>query len=237
MRIRCPFCGSKLRVFLPGGLKHPVLKEKKIVGGGYRLNALCPVCGSKDRERLVYLYLLHKTDIFNRHNKVLHVAPEANLEAVLRSRPTIDYVTADLYDQSVTVRMDITDMAYPDNSFDVIICNHVLEHTVDDRKAMGELFRTLKPGGYAILQVPISLSLENTHEDHSITAPSERERAFGQADHLRIYAKKDYRNRLEQVGFRVAEFNWRNENKNFGGPTNKFGLIKKESVYIARKKY
>lgn len=233
-RYKCPFCNSRLETFLPFGFSFPVLKEKKVVGGGYRQNALCPTCGSLDRERLLYLYLLHKTDIFEKPQKLLHVAPAAKLADILRTKVNIDYLTADSYAKDVMIELDITDIGFPDGSFDAIICNHVLEHIIDDGKAMSELYRTLKPGGWAILQVPISLTLKNTYEDFSITTAKAREEAFGQRDHVRIYAE-DYQDRLAQAGFKVCVFKWVAEAKNFGGRRNVFGLNEEECVYFARK--
>ena len=209
-------------------------QKKKIVGGGYRANALCPVCGSFDRERLVYLYLLNKTDIFEKPKKLLHVAPEVRLADILRSKVNIDYLTADISSKNVMVEMDITDIRFPNNSFDAIICNHVLEHIIDDGKAMSELYRTLKPGGWAILQVPLSLTLKNTYEDFSITTITGREEAFGQGDHVRIYAE-DYQGRLAQAGFKVNVFKWATEAENFGGRRNVFGLNQEECVYFSIK--
>lgn len=232
---KCPFCHFHLRTFLPFGLEFPVLKEKKVVGGGCRANAQCPVCGSLDRERLVYLYLLQKTDIFEKTQRVLHVSPEARLADVLRKQASIDYLTADLYSNDVMVKMDITNIHFPDNSFDSIICNHVLEHIIDDRKAMSELYRTLKAGRWSILQVPLSLSLEKTYEDFSITSATGRERAFGRGDHVRIYAK-DYKDRLEQAGFKVDVFKWITESENFGGRTNRFGLNEEECLFLVSKR-
>ena len=233
-RYKCPFCMAHLKMFLPFGRHFHVLKEKHVVGGGYRQNMLCPICGSMDRERLLYLYLRYKTDIFKKPVKLLHVAPESNIITVLYKKANVDYLTADLNGENVMAKIDITNIYYNDNSFDTIICNHVLEHITDDRKAMSELYRILKPGGWAILQVPMSTSLESTYEDSSIITPLERERAFGQADHVRIYAR-DYKQRLEQVGFAVDIFEWSVNNHCFGGQKNKFGLIEDESVYCARK--
>ena len=234
LRYTCPFCHSHLRTLLPFGLKFPVLDELQVVGGGYRLNARCPLCGSFDRERLLYLFLLHRTDIFEKHMKVLHVAPEAALSKILRSQRDLDYVTADLYSQDVMFKMDITQIQFPDNSFDVIICNHVLEHIRDDRAAIAELYRTLMSGGWAILQVPISLRLDRTYEDPFITTSEGRGDAFGQADHVRIYAE-DYQHRLEQAGFKVAVFKWTNQADNFGGRANRFALNEQETIYFATK--
>jgi SAM-dependent methyltransferase len=234
-RYKCPLCNSRLKTFLPFGFTFPVLKAKKVVGGGYRQNALCPICGSLDRERLLYLYLLHKTDIFEKPKKLLHVAPEARLTARLRAKADIDYLTADISSKDVMVEMDITDIRFPDESFDAIICNHVLEHIIDDGKAMSELYRILKPGGWAILQVPLSLTLKNTYEDFSITTSTAREEAFGQADHVRVYAA-DYQDRLAQAGFRVSVFKWVTEAENFGGRRNVFGLNEEECVYSVSKR-
>lgn len=235
-RYKCPFCNSRLRKFLPAGLKLPVLEEKKVVGGRWRPNARCPTCGSSDRERLLYLCMLYKTDIFERPQRLMHVAPEANVADILRTKATVDYLTADMdiSSRNALVQMDITDIQFADNSFDAIICNHVLEHVIDDRKAMSELYRTLKPGGWAILQVPLSLSLSNTYEDFSITTTKGREEAFGQRDHVRIYAK-DYEDRLAQAGFKVNIFEWVTEAENFGGRQNVFGLNEEERIYFVSK--
>jgi len=234
-RYKCPFCNSRLRTFLPFGLNFPVLSEKKVIGGGYRLNGLCPICYSIDRERLLYLYLLHKTDIFQKPKKLLHIAPEERVENILRTSVTIDYITADLASKNVMVKMDVTDILFPDDSFDAIICNHVLEHVIDDRKALSELYRTLKPGGWAIMQVPLSLTLKDTYEDFSITTIRGREEAFGQGDHVRIYTEEDYQNRLTQAGFRVNVFKWITEADTFGGRQNVFGLNEEERVYFVSK--
>jgi FkbM family methyltransferase len=148
------------------------------------------------------------------------------------AQPNIDYLSADIGSPLAKVQMDITDIKYPDDHFDVIICNHVLEHIPDDWKAMAELYRVLKPRGWAILQVPISLSLNQTYEDPLVTSPEERERAFGQNDHVRIYAK-DYRDRLERVGFSVEIFSFV---KDFGESSiHKYGLSKDENIYVCSK--
>jgi len=233
-RYTCPFCNSRLRAFRPSGFEYSVLIERKVVGGGYRSTACCPVCCSLDRERLLYLYLLHKTDIFAKSQQVLHIAPEARLADILRNQSVVDYLTADLYSKDVMIEMDITNIQFPDNSFDAIICSHVLEHIIDDRKAMSELYRTLKAGGWAILQVPLSLSLAETYEDFSITTTAGRKEAFGQTDHVRIYAQ-DYKDRLEKAGFKINVFKWISEAENFGGRKNSFGLNEEESVFLARK--
>ena len=232
-RFKCPICNSYLNKLDPFGLKFPVLIEKNVIGGGYRLNAQCPVCYSFDRERLLYLYLLKKTNFFTEKAKVLHVAPEGGLSRIIKAHSNIDYLTADINANNVMVRMDITEINYPAETFDVIICNHVLEHIIDDGKAMSELYRVLKAGGWGILQVPISLSLGKTYEDLSVTDPSERETVFGQSNHVRIYGI-DYLDRLKKSGFEVDSFDWQKDPK-FCGSSNKFGLLRSEIVFVVNK--
>lgn len=229
---KCPFCRKSFRQFFPAGIDRPVFKEKNIIGGGYRLNARCPWCNSSDRERLVYLYLKKYTDIFEKPIKLLHVAPEKNLQEIFKKHSNLDYVSADLNSPLAMVKMDITDIGYGNDFFDVIICNHVFEHILDDRKAMAEILRVLKPGGWAILQAPISSSLKKTFEDPAILAPADRESKFGQNDHVRIYGA-DYKERLEAAGFRVSVLNAR---KTLGMEiVEKFSLLRDENLYVCRK--
>ncbi|ABK19018.1 hypothetical protein Sfum_3345 [Syntrophobacter fumaroxidans MPOB] len=233
IRHKCPFCGGHFSTLLPCGLSVPVLKAKQVIGGGYRLNSICPRCHSWDRERFVYLFLkTYKEYIYNKPINVLHVAPELNLSRKLRSLPYIRYTTADLYSSSVDMQMDITDIKQKNESYDLIICNHVLEHVPNDRKAMSELYRILKKNGLAILQVPISYSMERTIEDSSIESPLERLIAFGQDDHVRIYGL-DYILRLRQVGFHV-EVN-RCSHLFSLEDIKKYGLIMDESIFCCSK--
>jgi SAM-dependent methyltransferase len=232
-RRECPFCRSHVRAFRPWGEDFPVLREKQVVGGQRRDDCLCPVCRSIDRERLLYLYLLNETAIFRDDVELLHIAPEQRLRATLERAANVRYTTADLAAPDVTMRMDITDIPSPDGSFDAIICSHVLEHVPDDRRAMAELHRVLRPGGWAVLQVPMSLTLPATYEDPSIVDAAARERAFGQFDHVRIYAL-DYVDRLAASGFAVEAFSWP-RTVAYGGAENRYGLDEREPVFIARK--
>ena len=207
-----------------------------LLGGGYRY-ALCPRCYSTDRERLVYWYIINKTKILNSSKdiRLLHVAPEKNLQKILKSFSHIEYISGDLNAlMNCDIILDITDMNFEDNFFDVIICNHVLEHVKDDRKSMSELFRVLKPGGKAILQVPISKYNKETFEDFSIILPEEREKYFGQKDHVRIYGK-DNKERLENVGFEVSLYDIKKDlnTRNI----EKYGFNKEEILYISKKIY
>lgn len=189
-RFECPCCGGKFRALLPAGLAH-------------RPNARCPRCGSLERHRLIWLYLQKKTDLFAIPYKVLDVAPEEILQRKLRVIPNLDYLSIDLASPLAMKKMDITKLELPDASYDVIFCNHVFEHIPDDRAAMRELRRVLKPGGWAILQTPIDLQRAVTDEDPSITDPQELLRRFGQADHVRMYGR-DFFDRLKDSGWKVS---------------------------------
>jgi predicted SAM-dependent methyltransferase len=168
-----------------------------------REDALCAHCGALERHRFLWLYILKRTDLFvDSTKKMLHVAPEKCFESRLKKWLGGNYLTADLADGRAMVKMDITNIEYPDESFDVIYCSHVLEHVQDDKKAMKEFFRVLKANGWAILIVPIASELKKTFEDSSIVEPRERLKAFGQEDHVRKYGP-DYVDRLREVGFNV----------------------------------
>ena len=132
---------------------------------------------------------------------MLHIAPERELASYFEKIPNIDYLSGDLDPNKAMVKMDITDIQYPDESFDVIYCCHVLEHVPEDTKVMTEFYRVLKKGGWALIVVPVHR--EKTYEDFSITTPEERQKAFGHCQHVRICGK-DYTDRLEQAGFSVT---------------------------------
>lgn len=232
VKYRCPFCGGRFRRLLPFGLDLPVFRRAQIVGGGRRDHALCPVCLSSDRERLVFLYLQHRTALLRTQHTLLHVAPERHLQDVLRRSCGTRYVSADLSSPDVMVRLDLVHSPFGDATFDAIICNHVLEHIPDDRAAMSELLRVLKPGGWALLQVPIGRALRETVEDPLARTPEARENAFGQADHVRIYAE-DYKQKLESVGFKVCVDGFVEQL----GPAQaqRYGLDARERLYVCSK--
>jgi SAM-dependent methyltransferase len=170
-------------------------------GNPSRIEAQCPHCLSLERHRLAWLFLARRTNLFDgRAKTMLHVAPEFCFEPRLRKRIGAEYLTADLSNFAM-VRMDVERIRYPDESFDVVFCSHVLEHVNDDRRAMREFARVLKRDGWAILLVPIIA--EVTYEDLSITDPAERRRLFGQEDHVRRYGP-DYADRLREAGFHVT---------------------------------
>lgn len=169
-----------------------------------RPNVLSPSTLSLERHRLLWLYLVQETDFFTREQKVLHFAPEQAFYKRFKKLKHLDYTTTDLNSPIADVKADICNLPFEDDSYDTIICNHVLEHIKDDTKAMKEMYRVLKPGGMAILQIPQDLNRKVTYEDDSITDPKERSKIFGQYDHLRIYGR-DYFDKLRKIGFHVNE--------------------------------
>lgn len=191
-RIEDPISGKKYRKILPYGRLQS------------RPNALAPHSLSLERHRLIWLYLKERTDFFTSPKRVLHIAPEYCFIKPFKKLKNLDYVTADLISPWADVRLDVQSIPFPDSNFDVVICNHVLEHVDDDRKAMQELYRVMKPGGFGIFQVPLDSSIDTTIEDKSINTPELREKHYKQRDHLRLYGK-DYAKRLSTAGFEVTE--------------------------------
>jgi hypothetical protein len=202
--IECPFCGGHFRRLRPGGFAYPVLVENRVVGAAPRPNVVCPRCKSHDRERLLYLFIKNETRLLEEGGRVLHVAPEPQMRAVLLRCARVSYLSADLDATDAMVPADLLDMPFRDDWFDAVICNHVLEHVDDDRQGMREIGRVLKPGGWAILQVPIALALKRTIEDPRVKDEGERIRRFGQRDHVRMYSPDDYPVRLRESGFEVS---------------------------------
>lgn len=190
-----PIDGKSFRKFLPYGYENQ------------RENVLSPSTLSLERHRLLWLYLKNETDFFTAPKKMLHFAPEQAFYQQFRQQKNLDYTTTDLSSPLADVKADICNLPFYDNEFDVIFCNHVLEHIPDDTKAMQELFRVLKPGGWAVLQIPQDLSRETTFEDDSITDRKERAKIFGQYDHVRIYGR-DYFDKLRNIGFEVQAIDY-----------------------------
>ena len=187
----CPICKTKLNVFMP-------------YGANIRKNADCPICHSKERHRFLWLYF-EKINIFDRGGKVLHFAPEKFFYDKCSSLPNIDYWPVDIR-KLPTVRtvVDITDIPFEDSSFDIIICNHVLEHVINDRKAMSELYRVLSPQGVAFINCPVDRRLATTLEKEEYDTPELRFKYYGQHDHVRLYGR-DFPKKLEVAGFSVDE--------------------------------
>jgi len=175
--------------------------------GNQRNNVLSPSTLSLERHRLLWLYLREETDFFTAQHNVLHFAPEQAFYKRFKNMKNLDYTTTDLNSPLADVKADICNLPFEDNSFDVILCNHVLEHIPNDTQAMKELYRVLKVGGMGIFQIPQDLSRDKTFEDNSITDKKERAKIFGQYDHVRVYGK-DYFNKLRSIGFKVNEVDY-----------------------------
>lgn len=219
-KVECSVCNKKFRKLLPYGYENP------------RDNALCPNCLSLERHRMIWYYLKNKTDFFTASYKVLHIAPEQHFYARFKKMANLEYVTADMESPLADIKLDVQQMPFEDNSFDVVMCNHVFEHVPNDKKAMREILRVLKPGGWAIMQVPQREGLKETYEDLSITDPKERTKHFGQYDHLRIYGD-NYGEILKSQGFDLKEINLQTEiGKEL---SEKFGFPKNELLYVGFK--
>lgn len=218
-KVECTVCNKHFRKFLSYGATE-------------RSNVLCPNCLSLERHRLMYLYLKDHSDFFKEKHKVLHIAPEQCFLKRFKGMKNLDYTTADIESPIADVKMDLHNAPFPDNTFDIIFCNHVLEHVEDDLQCMKELYRIMKPGGFGIFQVPIDYTRETTYEDKTITSPEEREKHFWQKDHVRLFGQ-DYDKKLERVGFKVES----NKLASTIDPklTERYRLIPHEILYISRK--
>ncbi len=217
--VKCVICGGRFSGFLPFGVES-------------RPNAQCPRCGSLERHRLLWLYLKKKTNFFKDRLKVFEVAPIHFLQEEFKKLPNIEYVSADISSSLAMKRIDITSIPIPSGKFDCIICYHVLEHIPDDKKAMRELFRILKPGGWAIIQSPIDWKLQKTVEGKIAMYKIKGVSNFWQHDHVRIYGR-DYKNKLEKAGFFVNIDRFMGESdKNL---LKRYGLFKNQGICYCTK--
>jgi SAM-dependent methyltransferase len=220
--VYCPCCKNQFREFAP-------------FGSNRRKNAWCPACESLERHRLLWMYFENKTNLFSRPVRLLHIAPEIIFFNHFKKQGNIDYYPADKFNNMYpagTKYIDILQTGMPDESFDAIICNHVFQYIEEDRKAMMELYRLLKKGGWAIMQVPVNRELPRTHEDPSITDPLEREKVFGLKEHVRFYGP-DYADRLRESGFDVKVDDY---TADFSDTDNfKYGFWKGDAVYYCTK--
>jgi len=213
--VKCPLCNSMLTDFSPLDKKFRI--SLNINGEIYNVNDyetlnvdhfMCPVCGADDRTRLYVMFLKEKLKEYNIKDKIqlLHFAPERPLQKILKDNLLINYRSADLYMNGVDDKIDITNMnAYSDNTFDIIICSHVLEHITEVNKAISELYRVMKSGAFAILMAPIIPELAEDYENESIISPEDRLKYFGQDDHVRVFSKKGFRSKLKNNNFILKE--------------------------------
>ena len=215
-----PINGKTYRKLLPYGRLKP------------RENAIAPDSLSLERHRLMWLFLKNKTNFFTDNLKFLHIAPEYCFIKIFKGMKNLDYLTADLISPWADVKMDVHNIPFEENTFDVVICNHVLEHVDDADKVMKEFYRVMKPGGWGIFQVPIDYNNSVTIEDRSVTDPRERERLYWQSDHLRLFGR-DYGDKLTAAGFKVTESNFINEID--PKLVERYALDKNEIVYYCQK--
>ena len=215
-----PITGKRYRKLLPYG---------RIVS---RPNALAPHSLSLERHRLLWLYLKERTGFFTDNLRVLHIAPEYCFLKPFKALSNLQYITADLVSPWADIKLDVRSIQYPDSSFNVIICNHVLEHIDDEQKAMSELYRVMAPGGFGIFQVPLDPSLTQTLENPAYNTPALREKHYGQRDHVRLYGT-DYAQRLRSVGFTVVEDSYVKQLT--PELVQRYALPKDEIIYLCKK--
>jgi SAM-dependent methyltransferase len=236
----CPVCGTQLRAFKPiwrsfmraidAGHPYPFKSLQTFNWQSYS----CPACDASDRERLFMLYLDRIAPSLDpgRRHRLVEFAPSPTLRRKLTRHPRLEYRSADLYRRSVDDRIDIADMAYQDESVDIFICSHILEHVPQDRNAMRELHRVLKPGGFGIVMVPLINGVDSTDEDLSLTSREERNVRYGDGDHVRQYGIRDFRDRLEAASFQVELLG-----RDFFGAEafRKAGIADDSVLYVVRK--
>ncbi len=222
-KVKCPVCGNTFSKFLSYGSDV-----------AHRKNVLCPHDLTLERHRLMWLFLQSKTNFFTSDKlDLLHIAPEQCFLPLFKKQKNLNYLTGDLESPIADIHFDLHDIPLEENRFDVVFCNHVMEHVQDPIQCMSELYRVMKPNGWAIMQVPQDHERENTYEDASITSPEEREKHFWQKDHLRLFGK-DYPNWLEKAGFEVEQFpvtDLFNSDE-----IDQYRLQKSEILYLAKKK-
>lgn len=239
----CPACGRRVREFLP----FPREVAELLARHGFRLPwessawetfnreaYTCPFCDATDRERLYALYLRERlAPDLGAGLRLLDIGPSRPMTRFIRRRLRIAYRSADLCNPEADDRVDLADMRiYRDGEFDALLCSHVLEHVPDDRRAMAELFRVLRPGGWGIVMTPIPVGKDRTDEDPGVTDVSERLRRFGQEDHVRIYSGADFTERLQNAGFRVTKLG-----RGHFGPEafERCGLTPQSALYVVEK--
>lgn len=221
-KVECPVCGRSFSKFLSYGSDM-----------AHRENVLCPYDLTLERHRLIWLYLKdHSNFFFAEKLNVLHIAPEQCFHKTFKEQKNLNYLTADLESPIADMHFDLHEIPLENDRFDIIFCNHVMEHVEDAHKCMSELHRVMKPGGWGIMQVPQDFTRETTYEDPSITSPEDREKHYWQKDHVRLFGK-DYPQWLEKAGFTVTEF--RKEDYYSQEKIERYRLHKEEILYIVHK--
>ena len=230
----CNICKKTVCGFVEGGIDSPLFKKKHIIGGGLRVDCICPLCKSLDRTRWCYYVLLHYTTLLSEACTVLHFAPEKVLVDLIEKNNDCDYYTADINPAKAKYQVDITDIQFDDTMFDYVIVNHVLEHIPDESKAIHELKRVLKDDGKIIMSFPVCNDIDETLEDSAVKTPAERLEKFGQEDHVRLYGR-DAKKRLEGYGFAVKQLSPKDVLS--GAEIERYGLIPDDIMFVCEKKY
>ncbi len=227
----CMICQNIVDHFMPAGEKTELFIEKKIIGGGYRENVICPVCGSGDRERWQYYLIKHETDLLSESCRVLHIAPESSNYHMIHANPMCDYYTGDLQVGRAMHQVDLTNIQFCNAFFDYIIANHVFEHITDEKKMFDEIKRVMKLDGTLICSFPICMD-EDTFEDPAYVSEDERLKYYGQKDHVRLYGK-DYKQHIEKYGFSVEV----KSPKDYFGEEEieKYGFIRNDVILFCKK--
>lgn len=220
--VECPVCGRSFSKFLSYGSSI-----------AHRENVLCPFDLTLERHRLMWLYLKNESNFFTDQLEVLHIAPEQCFHETFKFQKNINYLTGDLVSPIADLHFDLHQIPLEDNRFDVVFCNHVLEHVDDAKQCMIELFRVMKPGGWGIFQVPQDMTRETTYEDASIVSPEEREKHYWQKDHVRLFGR-DYPDWLRNTGFEVEE--QITSTKYSTQQIERYRLMAHEVLYICKKK-
>lgn len=220
--VECPVCERSFSKFLSYGSEV-----------AHRENVLCPYDLTLERHRLMWIYLKNQTDFFTKKDlSVLHIAPEQCFHSLFKKQSNLNYLTADLVSPIADMHFDLHDIPLEDNRFEVVFCNHVMEHVTDPIRCMSELYRVMKPGGWAIMQVPQDFTRETTYEDPTITSLQDREKHYWQKDHVRLFGK-DYPMWLEKAGFKVESFDPKEHIS--AALITRYRIAPSEILYIARK--
>lgn len=227
----CLLCGNKIIKFEAAGERNPIFLKKKIIGGGFRKNAVCPCCGSIDRNRWVFWVLKNHTDIFLKECTVVHFAPEQQIRNKLESSVNCDYYPGNVIRGGGLHKIDVTDIPYVDKFADYIIINHVMEHVADEEKAIKEMKRILKNDGKIIMSFPISME-QNTFENKAIVSEEDRDKYYGQKDHVRLYGM-DYKERFENYGLIIKIFSPKDYFND--ADIEKYGLLKDDILMLCSK--
>lgn len=222
-KVDCPVCEKSFKTFLSYGSKVT-----------HRENVLCPYDLTLERHRLMWIFLKDKSNFFTAEKlNVMHIAPEQCFHGIFKKQANLNYTTGDLESPIADLHFDLHSIPLEDNKYDVIFCNHVLEHVEDDKQCIQELYRILKPGGWGIFQVPIDTTRMDTYEDASIISPEEREKHFWRFDHIRLYGL-DYPEKLEAAGFEVEIYDYHKDMPK--EQYEKYRFHPDELLYIVKKK-